>query len=1011
MFILSLNINSIIIRQIGENLAMIYKMGIDIGSTTVKIVILNENDEIIYKCYDRHLAQVRAKTAGLIELAQDIIGGNEIKITVTGSAGQGVAQTCGFEFVQEVFVTGEMVKKYYPETDCVIELGGEDAKIIFFKGGLEERMNGSCAGGTGAFIDQMSLLLDITNEELDKLSLQAEKIYMIASRCGVFAKSDIQPLLNQGAKKENIAASIFQAVVDQTITGLAQGRDIGGNILFLGGPLYFFEGLRKRFRETLKLSESNAVFPEIAPYAVALGAAISADGSNFLYKYEDIAALLDKSVNMPGNIRHSEPLFADKEEYGAFKTRHAGQKAREADINKYSGDAYIGIDCGSTTTKIVMIGGNHEILYSYYAANAGDPVDIVLGQLKHIRELCAEGSVPITVRSAAVTGYGEDLIKNAFAADFGIVETVAHFKAAKYFNPEVNFILDIGGQDIKCFKIKNNAIDNIMLNEACSSGCGSFIESFAKSMGYTVEDFCRAGIYAENPVDLGSRCTVFMNSSVKQAQKEGASIGDISAGLSMSVVKNALYKVIRIHDASELGENIVVQGGTFLNDAILRAFEKAIDRNVTRPNISGLMGAFGCAVYAKEKSGKTQESAILSSDELNAFSHTSQTANCGLCTNRCSITVNKFSNNRDGKRFISGNKCELPLGIRENEKIPNMYHFKLDYIKSVINSGEKYPRRKTVGLPLGLNLYEMLPFWHTLWSNLGFNVLVSDISSRDLYQTGQHSIPSDTICYPAKLMHGHIENLISKNISDIFYPCMTYNFDEKISDNHYNCPVVAYYPELLKANMSGLYNINFMMPYFDASNKRSFAKKFAEFFSGLTKTKNFDGVSPKIMKNAIDKAYKSQDLYFEVMLAEGERAVRFAEENNLKLIVLCGRPYHIDPEINHGIDKMLNSFGCVIITEDAASAMVKTKPKTRVLNQWTYHARLYNSAEFAAKRANTEFVQLVSFGCGIDAITSDEAQEILERNSKLYTQIKIDEINNLGAAKIRIRSMLAVSGK
>ena len=976
-------------------------MGIDIGSTTVKIVILDEKDEIIYKCYSRHLAQVRAKTAELIELARDIIGENEIKITVTGSAGQGVSQTCGFEFVQEVFVTGEMVKKYYPETDCVIELGGEDAKIIFFKGGLEERMNGSCAGGTGAFIDQMSLLLDVSNEELDKLSLQAEKIYTIASRCGVFAKSDIQPLLNQGAKKENIAASIFQAVVDQTITGLAQGRDITGNILFLGGPLYFFEGLRNRFKETLHLSENNAIFPDIAPYAVALGAAISADSGNFIYKYEDIISLLNKSVSMPENVQYSEPLFKDEEEYNEFIKRHSENKLNETDINTYTGNAYLGIDCGSTTTKIVLISEDCGILYSYYTANCGNPVDIILEQLKHIRDICKD---KITIKSAAVTGYGEELIKNAFSIDLGVVETIAHFKAAKYFNPNVNFILDIGGQDIKCFKIKNNAIDNIMLNEACSSGCGSFIESFAKSMGYTVEEFCKTAIYAENPVDLGSRCTVFMNSSVKQAQKEGASIGDISAGLSVSVVKNALYKVIRINDASELGENIVVQGGTFLNDAILRAFEKKIGRNVIRPNISGLMGAFGCAVYAREKSAPTQESSVLSLEELNNFSHSSNTANCGLCTNKCSITVNKFSN---GKKYISGNKCERPLGIRENEKLPNMYQFKLDYIKSIINAGQKYPHRKTIGMPLGLNLYEMLPFWHTLWSNMGFNVEISDISSRDLYQTGQHSIPSDTMCYPAKLIHGHIENLISKNITEIFYPCMTYNFDEKISDNHYNCPVVAYYPELLKSNVSGLDNINFMMPYFDVSNKRLFTKKFMQYFNSLD---NLDNLNKKIIKNAIDKAYKSQDLYYEIILSEGDRAIKFAEENNLKLIVLCGRPYHIDPEINHGIDKMLNSFGCVIITEDVASALIKTKPQTKVLNQWTYHARLYNSADFVTKHKNAELIQLVSFGCGIDAITTDEIREILERNSKLYTQIKIDEINNLGAAKIRIRSMLAVSG-
>ena len=993
---------------------MIYKMGADVGSTTVKIVVLDEKNDIIYKCYDRHMSKVRAKSIELIEQARDVIGdviGDvDIKLTVTGSAGQGVAQTCGFEFAQEVFVTGEMVKQYYPDTNCVIELGGEDAKIIFFgKNGAveEERMNGSCAGGTGAFIDQMAQLLNVTAAELDALSLKAEKIYMIASRCGVFAKSDIQPLLNQGASIENLSASIFQAVVDQTITGLAQGREITGNVLFLGGPLYFLKGLRQRFKETLKLSDKpgkNAIFPEIAPYAVALGAALAADDTDSVYKCDEVLELLNKSVSMASNVKHIEPLFEDSKDYDNFIARHSKNTVADFDIAKYSGGAYLGIDCGSTTTKIVLTSEDFKILYSFYVPNSGNPVDVVLEQLKIIRNLCGER---INIIASAATGYGEELIKNAFNVDYGIVETIAHFKAASFFNPNVNFILDIGGQDIKCFKIKNNAIDNIMLNEACSSGCGSFIESFAKSMGYSAQVFCKEGLFASAPVDLGSRCTVFMNSSVKQAQKEGASLGDISAGLSMSVVKNALYKVIRINDASELGDNIVVQGGTFLNDAVLCAFEKEIDKHVIRPNISGLMGAFGCAVYAKEKAAKEMsddaKTTLISLEELEKFERSSRAANCGLCANNCGITVNIFSN---GKRYISGNKCERPLGISANENIPNLYAFKLDYINSVMNSEKKYPHRKTIGLPLGLNIYEMFPFWHTLWTNLGFNVESSDVSSRELYQLGQNSIPSDTVCYPAKLMHGHIENLREKQVSDIFYPCMTYNFDDKISDNHYNCPVVAYYPELLKANMNSLDGINFMMPYLDVSNKRKFIKKFTEFAIAA-----FDDLNSTKIKAAINKAYESQDLYFEIIRAEGERAIKFAEDNNLKLIVLCGRPYHIDPEINHGIDKLLNSFGCVIITEDIASAIVNTKPKTNILNQWTYHARLYNAAHFTAQRPDTELVQLISFGCGIDAIAADEVQEILESASKLCTQIKIDEINNLGAARIRIRSMLTVSGK
>ena len=984
---------------------MEYSLGIDIGSTTVKAVILDENDEIAYKRYERHYSKVKEKTAELIELAKDILAQNEIKITVTGSAGQGVAQICGFEFAQEVFVTGEMAKKYYPDADCAIELGGEDAKIIFIKNGLEERMNGSCAGGTGSFIDQMSLLLDVTNEELDALSLKAEKTHAIASRCGVFAKSDIQPLLNQGAKKENIAASIFQAVVDQTITGLAQGREISGKVLFLGGPLHFFSGLQKRFMESLNLSEENAIFPETSLYAVALGAALSAKNCKVSYRFEDIMRLLEEFANAPKNIRQTEPLFESEEQYEEFKKRHLERSLKEADIREYEGDAYLGIDCGSTTTKIVLTDGKCNILFSHYAANSGNPLGIILEQLKNIRRACGG---KITIKAAAATGYGEELIKNAFLADYGTVETVAHFKAAKHFDEKVDFILDIGGQDIKCFKIKDGAIDSIMLNEACSSGCGSFIENFAKSMGYTVEDFCKEGIYAKNPVDLGSRCTVFMNSSVKQAQKEGASIKDISAGLSMSVVKNVLYKVIRINDASELGERIVVQGGTFLNDAILRAFEKKIEKNVTRPNISGLMGAFGCAIYAMEKAekDKLQKSSILSSEQLDEFSNISNSANCGLCANKCAITVNKFSN---GSRYISGNRCERPLGIGEGEKLPEMYDFKLEYIKSTIKSGQKDPGKKTVGIPLGLNFFEMLPFWRALWTNLGFNAEISDISSRKLYQSGQNSIPSDTVCYPAKLMHGHIENLIEKSAAHIFYPCMTYNTDEKKGDNHYNCPVVAYYPEVLKANMDRLQDINFMMPYFDISNKRRFTKKFTEYYDAVSE--KLEPKSKKAIRNAIKKAYKSQALYHEVMLAEGERAVKSSLENNQKLIVLCGRPYHADPEVNHGINKMIASLGCVTISEDAASAMNETKTKTNILNQWTYHARLYSAAEFASKYENAELVQLVSFGCGIDAITSDEVRAILEKNSKFYTQIKIDEINNLGAAKIRIRSMLEASGE
>ena len=982
------------------------RIGIDIGSTTVKIVVLDEQANIIYKCYSRHMSQVRQKTVELLSEAKSVIGGNQFTATVTGSAGLGMAKAAQLEFAQEVFVTGEMVKVFYPQTDCVIELGGEDVKIIFFTGGLEERMNGSCAGGTGAFIDQMASLLNTTPTELDELSLRSEKIYSIASRCGVFAKTDIQPLLNQGARKEDIAASIYQAVVDQTITGLAQGREVKGNVLFLGGPLFFFKGLRNRFVETLGLDEQSAIFPEIAPYAVALGAALYSGKTTKTYGYDNLVEALTGSVSQITGVSHLPPFFENEEDYGRFYDRHIKATLKQQWIDDYSGDAYLGIDCGSTTTKLVLISDNNDILFDHYCSNKGNPVSVVKEQLEIIYGLCGDGRIKI--KSVAVTGYGEDLIKNAFNLDYGLVETQAHFKAAKYFSPSVDFIIDIGGQDIKCFKIKNGAIDNIILNEACSSGCGSFIETFAHSMGYDIESFCKMGLFAKSPIELGSRCTVFMNSSVKQAQKDGATVADISAGLSASIVKNALYKVIRIHSADELGANVVVQGGTFLNDAILRCFEKEIGRDVVRPAISGLMGAFGAALHAKEKKGTSgvSTSSLISREDLSDFTHTSKATHCKMCTNNCSLTVNTFPG---GRRFISGNKCERPLGIKINEALPNMYAYKLDKLSQIAYTRDESVQRKNgkngkIGIPFGLNMFEMLPFFKTLMESLDFEVVVSDISTRKLYRTGQSSIPSDTVCYPAKLMHGHIENLITKGITKIFYPCMTYNIDEGRGVNHYNCPVVAYYPELLKANMSKLSDtsdVSLMMPYFEVSNRKLFTKQAAEFIRG-----NFPHIKRNEVVNAVKKAYAAFDEYLEDIKSEGLRAVEYAEKHGETLLILAGRPYHIDPEINHGMDKLLNSFGLVIVTEEIADSLVQIPQEVNVLNQWTYHSRLYNSAKYAVEHPNAQLIQLVSFGCGIDAVTTDEVREIMERGGKLYTQIKIDEINNLGAARIRIRSML-----
>lgn len=968
---------------------MEYRVGIDIGSTTLKVVVLDTGGSIVYKSYERHLSQVRELTVKKLQELKGLLDGQTMKAAITGSAGLGVAEASGVDFVQEVFATAGAVRRRYPATDVVIELGGEDAKIIFLQGAMEERMNSTCAGGTGAFIDQMASLLNITVPELDKLSLQHTSIYPIASRCGVFAKTDIQPLINQGAKKENIAASIYQAVVDQTIAGLAQGRPITGNVLFLGGPLAFLKGLRERFVETLHLDEESAVFPDIGQYFVALGAAYYAGGLEKCYSYEALCAALQKK----GAVQAASglpPLFATAQDYEGFCRRHARANVPDADIATYTGGAYLGVDAGSTTTKICLVDEQKRMLYSHYCSNLGSPLDIVEAQLKRIYELSGGR---IQIKGAAATGYGEDLIKNAFNFDFGIVETIAHYRAARHFNPEADFIIDIGGQDIKCFEIRDGAVSSVMLNEACSSGCGSFIETFAKSLGYGAEEFAKLALDARHPVDLGTRCTVFMNSSVKQAQKNGATVGDISAGLAVSVVKNAIYKVIRAKNADELGKHIVVQGGTFLNDAVLRSFEQLLGREVTRPAIAGLMGAFGAAVFAMEHSGGT--SSIISAADLAAFTHTSKTATCNLCTNHCSLTVNMFAN---GNKFISGNRCERPLGGGRGQELPNLYQYKLQ--KLYAYKPKSGPRGK-IGIPMVLNMYENLPFWHTFFTQLGFEVVTSERSSRALYAKGQHTIPSDTVCYPAKLAHGHMFSLLEQGVKTIFYPCMSYNFDEGISDNCFNCPVVAYYPESLNANLPVAEDVRFLYPYLSLNNRRLFEEKIWDFLQTFT-----SGISRREVKAAAGKAYAAYAAFRADIAAEGRRAVEFAKAKGLKSIVLSGRPYHIDPEINHGIDKLISTLGFVILSEDAVAGLGEYG-KVDVLNQWTYHARMYQAARFVCKTPHTELVQLVSFGCGIDAVTTDELRAILRSSGKLYTQIKIDEINNLGAVKIRLRSLKA----
>lgn len=979
---------SIINKEV--TLTLYYKIGIDAGSTTLKCIVLNEEDKILYSNYERHYSKVREKLIEELENIKGIIENKKFKIAITGSAGYGISKEYNLPFVQEVFATTLAIKRYYDDVDVAIELGGEDAKIIFLTGGFEERMNSSCAGGTGAFIDQMAHLMGLTVDEMDNLSLKHENIYEIASRCGVFAKTDIQPLLNQGARKEDISASVFQSVVNQTIGGLAQGRSIEGKIMFLGGPLYFCKGLRERFIKTLKLKDNDVVSPENAQVFVAIGSAIYSKEDNKKYEYEELLNIIKENHNEISTMNIIDPLFNSEEEYNEFKERHQKAKVKVSDINNYVGDAYVGIDAGSTTTKVVLIDKEDNILYEYYGSNKGNPIEVVKKELKHIYNICGE---KINIMGSAVTGYGEELIKKAFSIDFGIVETVAHYIAASHFNPKVDFILDIGGQDIKCFKIKDGIVANIMLNEACSSGCGSFIESFANQMGYDVETFSKLGLFAKHGADLGSRCTVFMNSSVKQAQKEGATVEDLSAGLSVSVVKNALYKVIRAKSLDELGKNIIVQGGTMYNDAILRAFEKELGMNVIRPSISGLMGAYGCALYAKRKNLK--ESKIISKEDLESFTHKSKIAKCGLCTNRCNLTINIFN---DGEKYISGNRCEKPTGNKKSESIPNMYQYKYKRLREYesLDAG----KRGTIGLPMVLNMYENIPLWATFFKELGFNVVLSDESNKKMYLKGQHTIPSDTVCYPAKLAHGHIENLISKNIEHIFYPCMSYNFDEGISDNCFNCPVVAYYPELLKTNVKELNSNNFMMEYLSLNNKKLLSKQLYEILN-----KTFGDIKQKEVKNALEKAYIEYEKYTDHIKEKGKEFIEYAKNNNKKVIVVAGRPYHIDPEINHGIDKVLSSLGIVVLTEDSIEVSHE-KPKVNILNQWTYQARLYNAAYYVAKNKDMELIQLVSFGCGTDAITSDEVKDILERNNKIYTQLKIDETNNLGAAKIRIRSLL-----
>ncbi|MCK5761438.1 MAG: 2-hydroxyacyl-CoA dehydratase, partial [Candidatus Izimaplasma sp.] len=960
---------------------MSLRVGIDIGSTTIKAVVINEQDEMLYKTYLRHKSSI---TKSLINLLRDIeksFNGQKMFFNFTGSASMFLAEGIKRQFTQEVISATEALQKEGGKFDCCIELGGEDAKIIFFYGNnIEQRMNGTCAGGTGAFIDQMATLLDVDSAQLNELAKNYKKIYPIASRCGVFAKSDIQPLLNQGATHEDIAISIYQAIVNQTIAGLSQGRKIKGRVAFLGGPLTFASELRKRFIDFLHLED--VFIPENGEVFVAYGAALVANET--ISTIEELIECVIKydKVDRRNHKKTLKPLFETKQDYNDFINRHDQARVEQVDIKSYTGSAYLGIDAGSTTTKLVLISENKEILHSFYSHNKGNPVDMVKKALYEIYDLTKDR---ITIKSVYSTGYGEQLIMNAFNLDGGEVETICHYKAAKHFLPEVEFIIDIGGQDMKCFKIENGVITTIILNEACSSGCGSFIETFSTSLGHTIKDFAKLALESSKPVDLGSRCTVFMNSGVKQAQAEGASPSDISAGLAYSVVKNALYKVIRAVDIkAEFGEKIIVQGGTFYNNGILRAFEQEIGTEVIRPNIAGLMGAFGAALVAMEK--QKEESSILDIEGLDNFTYTTKSATCRKCSNYCALTINIFN----GKKYISGNRCDKGAGIVSNkDELPNLYLYKYDKIVSYISDKNKTYKAK-IGIPLVLNMYENIPFWFTFFDTLGYEIVYSNRSSKAIYELGQETIPSDTICYPAKLVHGHIENLLTKDIDFLFYPNIPYNFIEKdYQDNEYNCPIVAFYPEVIGANMDNINLNTYLDPYLSLNKRDFFIKDIMESMNDKIK------FNKKELKNAYNEAIKAYKDYRDDVLKEGKRAIEYATKHNKNIILLAGRPYHIDPEVNHGIPKLLQSLGIVLISEDSVN-MYADQKKVKVLNQWTYHTRLYDSAKYISKIKNANLIQLVSFGCGLDAITSDEVKRILEENNKIYTQIKIDEVNNLG---------------
>ena len=973
-----------------------YTLGIDIGSTTVKIAILDDAHHILFSDYKRHYANIRETLSSLLEDAYKKLGNITLHPMITGSGGLTLANHLGVPFVQEVIAVATSLKELAPKTDVAIELGGEDAKIIYFEGGnVEQRMNGICAGGTGSFIDQMASLLQTDAAGLNEYAKDYHSLYTIAARCGVFAKSDIQPLINEGATKEDLSASIFQAVVNQTISGLACGKPIRGHVAFLGGPLHFLSELKAAFIRTLKLDEEHTIELDNSHLFAAIGSALNAKEEVF-YTMEEMVGKLSSDIKMEFEVERMEPLFASETEYEEFKVRHSRHHIATADLATYKGNCYLGIDAGSTTTKIALVSEDGSLLYSFYSSNDGSPLKTAIRSIKEIYSLLPEGAR--IVRSCS-TGYGEALLKAAFLLDDGEVETVAHYYAAAFFNPDVDCILDIGGQDMKCIKIKNQTVDSVQLNEACSSGCGSFIETFAKSLNYSVEDFAHTALFAEHPIDLGTRCTVFMNSKVKQAQKEGASVSDISAGLAYSVIKNALFKVIKVSSASELGKNIVVQGGTFYNDAVLRSFEKIADCEAIRPDIAGIMGAFGAALIARERYSEGYETTMLPIEKINTLQFETSMAKCKGCTNNCRLTINKFTG---GRQYISGNRCERGLGKQKNENgVPNLFDYKLKRIFDYEPLPADEAKRGRVGIPRVLNMYENYPFWFTFFTKLGYQVVLSPVSNRKIYELGIESIPSESECYPAKLAHGHVKWLIDQKVDFIFYPALFYERNESPeANNHYNCPIVTSYSENIKNNVEEITSgqMRLRNPFMSFRDEKTICDAL---------TAEFKEINTEEIIAAVHEAWKELANARKDMQKKGEEVLTYLKETGGRGIVLAGRPYHIDPEINHGIPELINSYGIAVLTEDSVSHLAKPERPLIVSDQWMYHSRLYAAASYVKTVDNLDLIQLNSFGCGLDAVTTDQVNDILSGSDKIYTCLKIDEVNNLGAARIRIRSLLS----